>query len=90
MVYRELMRRQLLEQIYDKMSDEEKRTFVQLTMLNKDHNEIMDALKAQREQVEHIAQKVEKQSWMTDFGSDLLANFTTDGLIYLGRKLLGK
>lgn len=90
MGYRELMRRQLLEQIYDKMSDEEKRTFVQLTMLNKDHNEIMDALKAQREQVEHIAQKVEKQSWMTDFGSDLLANFTTDGLIYLGRKLLGK
>ena len=87
---RELMRRQLLEQIYDKMSDEEKRTFVQLTMLDKDHNEIMDALKAQREQVEQIAQKVEKQSWLTDFGSDLLANFTTDGLIYLGRKLLGK
>ena len=90
MGYRELMRRQLLEQIYDKMSDEEKRTFVQLTMLDKDHNEIMDALKAQREQVEQIAQKVEKQSWLTDFGSDLLANFTTDGLIYLGRKLLGK
>ena len=87
---RELMRRQLLEQIYDKMSEDEKRTFIQLTMQNKDHNEIMDALKAQREQVEQIAQKVEKQSWMTDFGSDLLANFTTDGLIYLGRKLFGK
>ena len=87
---RELMRRQLLEQIYDKMSEDEKRTFIQLTMQNKDHNEIMDALKAQREQVEQIAQKVEKQSWLTDFGSDLLANFTTDGLIYLGRKLFGK
>ena len=90
MGYRELARRKLLEQIYDKMSDEEKRTFIQLTMLNKDHNEIMDALNAQRERVEHIAQKVDKQSWLTDFGSDLLANFTTDGLIYLGRKLFGK
>ena len=30
--YRELMRRKLLEDIYNKMSPEEKRTFIQLTL----------------------------------------------------------
>ena len=50
--YRELMRRKLLEQMYDKMSDEEKRTFVQLTMQNKDHTEIMSALNDLRQKAD--------------------------------------
>lgn len=90
MGYRELMRRKLLEQIYDKMSDDEKRTFIQLSMQGKDHKEIMDALNRQQEQISHVYEKVEKQSWLTDFGSDLLANFTTDGLIWLGRRIFKK
>ena len=81
------MRRRLLEQMYDKMSDEEKRTFVKLTMQDKDHREIMDALQKQNEQIRKVAEKVEKQSFATDFGSDILANFTTDGLIWLASKL---
>ena len=82
--YRELMRRQLLERIYDKMSDEEKRTFVQLTMQNKSHTEIMEALSHQKVQLDKIEKK---QNWLTDFGSDIAANFLTDGLIWLGSKL---
>ena len=82
--YRELMRRQLLERIYDKMSDEEKRTFVQLTMQNKSHTEIMEALSRQKAQLDKIEKK---QNWLTDFGSDIAANFLTDGLIWLGSKL---
>ena len=84
MGYRELMRRQLLERIYDKMSDEEKRTFVQLTMQNKSHTEIMEALSHQKAQLDKIEKK---QNWLTDFGSDIAANFLTDGLIWLGSKL---
>lgn len=82
--YRELMRRKLLEQIYEKMSDDEKRTFVQLTMQNKDHEEIMEALSRQKAQID----KIEKnQNWLNSFGSDIAANFFTDGLIWIGSKL---
>ena len=87
MKYSELMRRKLLKDIYDKMSDEEKHTFVQLTMQNKSHQEIMDALARQKAQLDNIEKK---QNWVTDFGSDVAANFLTDGLILLGRKIFGK
>ena len=87
MAYRELMRRKLLEQMYDKMSDEEKSLFVQLTMQDRDHREIMDALQRQQAQISRVVEKVEKQSFALDFGSDILANFTTDGLIWLASKL---
>ena len=85
--YRELMRRKLLEQMYDKMSDEEKRTFVQLTMQNKSHTEIMEALSRQQKQLYDIERK---QNWKVDFLSDIGANFITDGLIWLGSRLFKK
>lgn len=88
--YRELMRRKLLEELYEKMTPEEKRTFITLTMENKNHKEIMDTLAQQHSQISRVSDKVEKQSWITDFGSDVAANIFTDGLILLGRKLFGK
>lgn len=90
MDYRELMRREYLNQIYDKMSDEEKRTFVQLTLQNKSHQEIMEALKSQQEQIGRVADKVESQTWLSSFGSDILANFTTDSIIYLLSRIIKK
>ena len=85
MGYRELMRRKLLEDIYDKMSDEEKRAFVQLTMQNKDHNEIMQALQG-------ISKKVDegKHSFKLDLLANIGGNFITDGLIFLGKSLFRK
>jgi hypothetical protein len=88
MDYRGLMRRKLLEDIYDKMSDDEKRTFIQLTMQDKDHNEIMDALQRQQQQIGRVADKMESQTWLSSFGSDIAANFTSDGIIYLLSRLL--
>lgn len=82
--YREFMRRKLLEEMYDKLTPEEKLAYVQLTMQDKDHREIMDALSQQRADLEAIKKK---QNWVTDFGSDVAANFLTDGLIWLGSKL---
>lgn len=85
MGYRELMRLELLERMYEKMTDEEKRTFIQLTMQDKSHQEIMDELVKQRTQLERIERG---QNWKVDFLSDVGANFLTDGLVWLGSKLL--
>lgn len=82
--YRAMMRRQLLESIYDKMSDEEKRLFIQMSIQDRDHQEIMQALQSQRNQLDTIGKR---QNWAVDFGSDIAANFLTDGLIWLGSKL---
>lgn len=78
MGYRELMRRKLLEEIYNRLTTEEKKTFVQLTMLNKSHKEIMETLSRQQSQLDDIEKK---QNWKVDFLSDIGANILTDGLI---------
>ena len=82
-----LMRRKLLEDIYNKMSDEEKRTFIQMTMQNKNHSEIMQAIEQQRQQLDEIEKG---QKWTRSFGSDLLANFTSAGVLWLGSTLFKK
>ena len=87
MDYQGLMRRKLLEDIYEKMSDEEKRTFIHMAMQNKSRDEILSALQKQSEDLQAIRRN---QNWAVDFGSDIAANFLTDGLIYLGSKLFKK
>ena len=47
----------------------------------------MEALSRQQKQLNDIQKK---QNWLTDFGSDIAANFLTDGLIWLGSKLFRK
>jgi len=84
---REILRRKLLEQIYDKLTDEEKRTFIYLSMQDKDHREIMEALRMQGAQIDRVVEKVEKQSWFNSFGSDVAANFTSAGFIWLVSRL---
>lgn len=87
MDYNELIRRILLEQMFEKMSDEEKQSFVQFQLQSKNHNEIMSVLNRQQSDIEQIKKK---QDWKTDFLSDIAANFTTDGIIYLFSRLLRK
>ena len=87
MDYNGLIRRKILEELYEKMSDDEKRLFVQLTMQNKTGDEILQALAQQKAQLERIEKS---QNWVVDFGSDIAANFLTDSLIWLGGKLFRK
>jgi hypothetical protein len=87
MDYRGLMRRKMLEDIYDRMSDDEKRAFVQLTLQDRDHKEIMEALQKQGDDLHSIRRN---QNWFVDFGSDVTANLFTDALIWIGSRLFKK
>ena len=82
-----LLRQKMLEDIYSRMSDDEKKLFVQMALQNRSTDEILQALQQQSEQIAQVADKVNRQSWLTDFGSDVAANFLTDGLILLARRL---
>lgn len=84
---RAILRRQLLEEIYNDLSEEDKRTFIQLTMQDKSWSEIAQALQQQKTQLDRIEKN---QNWAVDIGSDIAANFITDGLIWLGSKLFRK
>lgn len=90
MTFDEIINSKILSQIYEKMSDEDKLTFTLLKMQETDHREIMDALKKQSSQINSVVKQMERHNWWVDFASDIAANFTTDGLIFLGTRLLRK
>ena len=83
--YRELMRRKLLHEIYDKLSNEDKRLFVQLTIDDKDHREIMSALDELKSKADS-----NRQSWLSDFGANIAGNAVFDGAVWLVSKLIKK
>ena len=85
MNYRGLARRELLEKIYDRMTDEEKRLFIQLSIQDRDYTEIMQA-------IEELKQKADSNhhSWLSDFGANVAGNAVFDGAVWLGSKLLKK
>ena len=97
-----LMRRKLLEEMYDRMTDEERRLFVMMTMRERSAGEIlealaerrhleqMQALREQRDQMERMERRLERQNWYTDFGSDVAVNLLTDGLVWLAHRLFSR
>ena len=87
MNYKDLMRLHLLGKMYNDMSEEDKRALIQLSKKS-DHQELLDAIHAQDSQIERIAHKVESQNWLTSFTSDVLANFTSTGILWVGSRLL--
>lgn len=89
-VYRALMRRKLLEDVYDRLSPEENRTFVQLTMQDRSSDEIMQALRQQNAKIDEVSRKIGNHPFATDLFSNVLGNGITDGLILLGKALFRK
>lgn len=87
--YRELMRRKLLEDMYGRMSSEEKQSFVQL-MEHDERSEIAQELLRQGREVDEIHQKVSKQTWLSDFSSNVAGNAVWDGLVWIGSRILRK
>lgn len=88
--YRELIRKKLLEEVYDGLSPEDKRTFVQLTLQDKGWNDVLQSLDRQEHQIGDIHKKVAKQTWLSDFSSNLAGNAVWDGLIWIGSRLFRK
>lgn len=83
--YKGLMRRKLLESIYDKMDDREKLVFIQMTLQNADHQEIMRALQGLSKKIDES-----KHSWVADFGANIAGNAVFDGGALLLKWLAGK
>lgn len=79
------MRRKLLESIYDRMTDEEKHLFIQLTLQNRNANEIKNALNQQAKQLKDLRQH--QQSFAADFASNIAGNAVWEGATWILSKL---
>ena len=80
-----IMRRKLLEQIYERMTPDERRLFVQMTLQNRSHTEIMQALQQQQAQLAELSKH--QQTFGEDFISNIAGNAAWDGLLWLTRRL---
>ena len=81
-----LMRRKLLEDMYDRMTDDEKRLFVQMTMQQRSTDEIMTALRRQSAQLQDLGRR--QQTFSQDFLSNILGNAAWDGAVWLLWKII--
>ena len=80
-----LMRRKLLEDIYDRMTDEEKKLFVQMTMQQRSTDDIMQTLQQQSQQLDRLQQS--QQTFAQDFLSNVAGNAAYDGALWVLRRL---
>ena len=87
---RAVARRMLLERIYDKMSDEEKRLFVLMTMQNKSNDEILRAIQQNQQHLERLVEHADRDRWYVAFGSDVAANVLTTSAFWLLGKLFAR
>ena len=80
-----LMRRKLLEEMYDRMTDEERKLFVQMTVGQRSTGYIMKALQQQSAQLDDIRRR--QQTFGEDFASNIAGNAVWDGAVWLVRRL---
>lgn len=85
-----IARRMLLERIYDKMTDEEKRIFAMMTMQNKSNDEILQAIQQNQQHLQHLVEHADRDKWYVAFGSDVAANVLTTSAFWLLGKLFAK
>ena len=80
-----LMRKKLLEDIDERMTDDEKKLFVQMAMQQRSTDEILAALQQQSAQLGDLARR--QQTFGEDFLSNIVGNATWDGALWLVSKL---
>lgn len=80
-----MMRRKLLESIYDRMTDDEKKLFVQMTMQQRSTDDILKALQSQSVQIQDLRKR--QQTFGEDLTSNVLGNVIYGGAIWLARRL---
>lgn len=81
-----LMRKRLMESMYDRMTDEEKRLFVQMTLQQRSTDDILNAIQRQSLQIQDVREN--QQTFVKDFTSNLAGNAVWDGAVWLMTKLL--
>ena len=86
--YRAFLRRRLLEEMYDRLSPDDRRLFVQMTMQGRSADDIMQAISQQNAKIDEVSRKIGDHPFATDLLSNILGNGITDGLILLGKALL--
>ena len=85
---KDYVRCQLMQDILQKMDPDERKLYIAgLSQQKQQHNELMDAIHAQDRQIAQIIERTKNQNWLTSFTSDVLANFTSTGILWLGSKL---
>ena len=85
-----IARRMLLERIYEKMTDEEKRIFAIMTMQNKNNDEILRSIQQNQQHLQHLVEHADRDKWYVAFGSDVAANVLTTSAFWLLGKLFAK
>ena len=85
-----IARRMLLERIYAKMTDEEKRLFAMLSMQNKSNDEILRAIQQNQQHLQYLVEHADRDQWYKAFGSDVAANVLTTSTFWLLGKLFAK
>ena len=81
-----LMRRRLLEDIYDRMTPDEKRLFVQMTMQQRSADEIKKALQQQSVHLQDLSRR--QQTFSQDLLSNIIGNAAWDGAAWLISRLV--
>ena len=85
-----LVRRKMLEDIYNKMTDEEKRLFAMLSLQNNSNDDILRAIRKNQQHLEHLVEHTNRDQWYKAFGSDVAANVLTTSAFWLLSKLFNK
>lgn len=85
-----IMRRKLLEDMYDRMTDDEKKLFVMMTMQDRGNDEILRAIRQNQQNLEQLVEHAEKDRWYVAFGSDVAANILTNAGAWLMTRLLAR
>ena len=80
-----LMRRKLLESIYDRMTPDERSLFIQMATQQRDTADVMRALRQQQAQLADL--RKHQQTFGEDFLSNVAGNAAYDVLLYLARRL---
>ena len=80
-----LMRRKVLEEMYDRMTDEEKRLFIQMTMQQRSTDDILKALQRQSAQIADLRRR--QQTFGEDFASNIAGNALWSGVLWLTSRL---
>lgn len=85
-----LVRRKILEDIYNKMTDDEKRLFVLLYAQNKNSDEILGVIQQNQQHLEHLVEHVDQDQWYKSFGADVAANVLTTSVFWVLSKIFTK